>query len=629
MEIKKILKPLAVTTLLAVAVVGITFIFIRITTKDKGGELILPNTSQTTSDKAVEPTVSEKEILGKFIIIPNNFALSPEEIAVIQKHAKTIILDNPSEDYATSVTQSFPNLIVSRIGENLEYTFCNISSVAMTTQSADPSVEILPYIAKGNCGGLHIIANLLKTSCSLSNSLCQREYLINLNSEAYYYNTSSPLLALAKAPLLSLDSPYGTVILDWTDNTEGILHQNSYSFEVLNTKGSRLYASGKVTAANTGDYFSPFFIVPVDGLTFKLRLWLQYGTVKFKEPLIISTAYSFQKVPTPTLSVAPAIRLSSWIPDWGMQDGIDSVKANPRKWDTISPVWFVPNNNGLIEHKDTTNSSTLTKLLQSNNIKNIPTISLFDADVLKEILRKNKTKHINEILKLVTSNNYDGIDLDYESTYEDDAALLLEFPTELSVKLHEQGKVLIFTAAPKIDDREIYAFLPQTHKAQDWKAIGAVVDEFRIMAYDYTGQTSLQPGPLSPIDWNETIIRYAISKMPAEKVVLALPLYSHGWPKPKITNLAGKNNDKSLSSGLAKNTISLQHDSIAYVKSHSAYYREKYDPVVKEVRAEFKYNGVERVMYYLDKKAVNERITLAEKYGIKGVCFWRIGGESL
>jgi spore germination protein YaaH len=312
-----------------------------------------------------------------------------------------------------------------------------------------------------------------------------------------------------------------------------------------------------------------------------------------------------------------------------MTEGVASVKSNPKKWHTISPVWYTPNRNGTLNKQSTYKNATLMDIAKKNSIAIMPSIALFDPQILSDILNGNLDRHVDEIVQEVVKNGFAGIDLDYETTYLKDKEKLVELVTKLATKLHANNKKLSFTALPKIDDRKIYSYLPETHEAQDWAAIGAVVDEFRIMAYDYTGQGSKQPGPLSPYVWNELLIQYAIARMPAEKVILALPLYAHGWPTPTSSNLAGKNNDQSLSSGEFKNTISPQHDNIAYMKTHSAYFRETYDPWYKEVRVEVKYNGVKRVLYYLDKKAINDRLQLASKYGIKGVCYWRIGGERL
>lgn len=582
--------------------------------------------------ETVQENENQREPLAQpFLIVPNGYPLTQSDIDLISTNGiRTIFIHNGLSDYIQQLGSQLPGLIVHNITNNSEYIFCNNEPLSMEHESA----SILPnksfFLSKNDCDEAKKISNIFLAECNISDSACQNEYLITIQSNSYYYNATAPLLALAKPLDLTIDYPYGTYILTWNSNNSNPLTQASYSYEILDKLGTRLAASGRISTSQPGDFFSPLSAIQPQRLTAKVRIWYQFGSVKFKQPLILTTDFDYQPPDTsPTPPSPNTVQWMSWIPSWGMASGIESVKKYTNKWSTISPVWFTPNKDGTLKPEPTLNSPTLLTVLKQKNIKLVPTISLFDADILTDILHNHLDAHVNAIVDVTVRNNYTGIDLDYESTYAADKDLFLEFLAKLSIKLHEKGKILVFTALPKIDDREIYSFLPQTHQAQDWKAIGAIVDEFRIMAYDFTGQGSTQPGPLSPISWNESLIRYAIAQMPAEKVVLALPLYAHAWSKPNSRNLPGINNDQPLSTNQQKNTVSPQHNDIAYLKEHSSYYREKYDPVVKEIRAEYLYNKTERIMYYLNNTAIHERAALAQRYGIKGLCFWRIGGEDL
>ncbi|MCC7303878.1 hypothetical protein IT418_00465 [bacterium] len=578
----------------------------------------------------VTPTVTEQppEPTPIFLIIPAGYALNAEEINQIKdSDVNSIIMPDATEEQKLIVNDRLSDTDIY-----FGYKYCKNSKLANTSDIESVPLKELNYIAKEECLEEQKIKNIERLQCDIKTENCQNSFnnLLRQKDEmSYIYSPASPLLSLFTFPEVIIENRLGTYIFTWKTPPYP-LRISHYSIEVLNASRKRIYASGKLAAATNGGYYMPVSEVKQQLLTTKVRFWYKIDKTTFADPFIVEKVFSYippTSIESPTTTTKT--KQMTWIPDWGMNEALESLRKNPKKWYTVSPVWFILNKNGTLDKRATLNSPALLKIVKDNKIKLIPTISTFDADVVKEVLNKNMDKHIAEIMKTVNTYEYDGIDLDYESTYEADKELLITFVTKLADKLHKNGKILSFTAIPKIDDRRIYSFLPQTHQAQDWQAIGAVVDEFRIMAYDYTGQGSLQPGPLSPVQWNETLIKYALSKMPGEKIVLALPLYSHGWPKPKTSNLAGSNNDKSLSSGELKNTISLQHDSIDYVKRHSSYYREKYDPWVKEMRAEFKYNGVERIMYYLNKQSIESRINLAEKYGITGVCYWRIGGERL
>ncbi len=573
--------------------------------------------------------------LGKFIIFPETFAFTDADIKFIKEQGyHSLLIETENDEITAKVKALFPETKVYALTS--KETAGNISKCknpepAESGLTANQSREFDYYISKDQCNKSKKLSNLIENSCKASDNSCITFIQQNLHEDAYLYLPQAPFITSFSAPSLTIDTTTGIVIPQWTTlypNTK--ISQAAYSLEYKDLQGKRIHATGKISMYNMGDWFIPTSDISAQPLTVLLRIWYSFDGVTSTTPEQYTTTFAYDK-PAWTPSVTPVVGVeqSSWIPEWGMTEGRASVVANPKKWSTIMPVWFVPNADGTLNIKPTYNDKVLVKTLRDNGVKLVPTISLFDADILRPILREHMDKHIEEIVRQVSANNYDGIDIDYESTYRDDRELLNTFLRKLKAELSQRGKILSFTVMHKIDDRKIYSFLPQTHEAQDWKAIGEIVDEFRIMAYDFTGQGSLQPGPISPYMWNEALIRYAVQNVPKEKVILALPLYSHAWPKPKNGNLAGENNDQNLYSGLLKNTLSWQHKTIAYVKKNSSYYRETYDNWNQEVRVELKYNGVERVMYYLDKRAIDARIELAKKYGIKGVCYWRIGDEIL
>ena len=68
----------------------------------------------------------------------------------------------------------------------------------------------------------------------------------------------------------------------------------------------------------------------------------------------------------------------------------------------------------------------------------------------------------------------------------------------------------------------------QRNQAQDYAAIGRVADQVRVMAYDYHWSTSA-PGPIAPVDWVRDVLDYSLTRIPADKIVLGVPLYGYDW----------------------------------------------------------------------------------------------------
>ncbi len=67
-----------------------------------------------------------------------------------------------------------------------------------------------------------------------------------------------------------------------------------------------------------------------------------------------------------------------------------------------------------------------------------------------------------------------------------------------------------------------------SQKVYDYRALGASVDELKIMTYSYSGPWSA-PGPQAPLAWTRAVIDFARTQMPASKIYMGLPFYGFDW----------------------------------------------------------------------------------------------------
>ncbi|MDQ7020790.1 MAG: glycosyl hydrolase family 18 protein [Candidatus Dojkabacteria bacterium] len=235
------------------------------------------------------------------------------------------------------------------------------------------------------------------------------------------------------------------------------------------------------------------------------------------------------------------IKKIGWIPDWDFEDSFKEIKNSNIKYDTLSPVWFLLNENGSLKKNEFTNNSDFIKYTSKNKIELIPTITQLDPLTLNEILKseENYKRHVEAIIGQALDNDYDGIDLDYEAIYLKDKDKYFDLLEDLSKGLKLNDKKLVVTVLPKWGDEVIYKTLPETRAVQDYNRINIFVDEIRIMAYEYTGRSAEAYGPISPIDWIEDIIRYSLlSGVPREKLVIGVNTYSYNYTeRPEMESI--------------------------------------------------------------------------------------------
>ena len=187
-----------------------------------------------------------------------------------------------------------------------------------------------------------------------------------------------------------------------------------------------------------------------------------------------------------------------------------------------------------------------------------------------------------------------------------DRAVFTLFVKELSEQLHSHNKLLTIVVEPKTDAPEYANYA--TRQAQDWVEIAKYADEIRIMGYDYQHSFHTVHGPISSVAWLETILIYGTETLdiPSEKFVLGLPLYGYNWD----------------SSGVAKTTAVTWED-IQKIKTNNPNHTDVLDELSKENHLTY---GT-RHIWYQDSTSIEYRLELAKKYKIKGVIFWRLGGE--
>lgn len=308
----------------------------------------------------------------------------------------------------------------------------------------------------------------------------------------------------------------------------------------------------------------------------------------------------------------------AWIANWDQSNGMKSYDKNPSRYKSISPTWYTLNSDLNLGTKTGAKNTTILTTLNKNSSQIIPTIASGDAEVLSRLLNNEQARQsfIQQIRDEVINNSYDGIDIDFESIKSTDKDKFSLFIQELSETLHSSNKLLSIAVLPK--DSDLFDSLDLTgvggfesRKAQDWEALGKSVDQFRIMAYDYTHSYE-SAGPISPSDWIQDILKFATTKIDKEKIYLGLPLYAYIW---KVDT---KGADALIYSQVINKINSadkiIQNDLISDKG-------EKYLKYTKD--------GQIYEIWYQDEEVNNLRLDIAKEFEIKGVYYWRLGGDNL
>ena len=308
--------------------------------------------------------------------------------------------------------------------------------------------------------------------------------------------------------------------------------------------------------------------------------------------------------------------------------GLQSFTDNISSFSEINPVWYNLNpdyfTTGAVPFTtNTANKSAIVSLARSHGIKILPTIqnwgiSNFDPTVINSIINNpvSRSRHVAEIVNLVNSEGFDGIDIDYESLPASSRGAFSIFIAELNAALKQHQKLLAVDVYAKTSDATW-----DGAGAQDWGALGQNVDLLKIMAYDYHWVT-FHAGPISPVDWLQDILKYTSGfSTLTGKVMIGLPFYGLKWG----SNSTGVEITYQDAVNLAQsNNLTVSRASIPHTNPICSAYYQNVEP-----HFDFIKNGITYSVYYQDVQALRQRLQIISQYRglVKGVTFWRLGGE--
>jgi spore germination protein YaaH len=342
--------------------------------------------------------------------------------------------------------------------------------------------------------------------------------------------------------------------------------------------------------------------------------------------------------------------LTGWIPYYSIKTSLPAAINNADLIKEVMPFWYT------LKFNSKTGSAVVTDLYTPANpsipmaqtvgaLRNagftlIPTITDgTDKGVLAGLLAKPVARKqiVETITAMVVSNNYDGIDLDFEgfafvdgnATWSKTAPLWTVFVKELSASLHAQKKILSVSTPYVLDPTAAQ----KGYYVYAWSAIASSIDRLRIMTYDYS---VAKVGPLGPITWTERTLQYAVSVMPASKVFIGIAGYGRDW----VTAVSGvcPANVAPVIKGGAKAATFVMRDAQTLAASYGV------TPVFNEQFGEMTfsyqkvYNGTtasglsttctaQRTAWYQDARSFALRAALVDKYRLGGIAAWTLGME--
>ncbi|MDP4084598.1 MAG: glycosyl hydrolase family 18 protein [Bacillota bacterium] len=272
----------------------------------------------------------------------------------------------------------------------------------------------------------------------------------------------------------------------------------------------------------------------------------------------------------------------------------------------VSPTWFSLNDqNGNIKNLASLDYSKWAKSkgyqvwgLFSNH---------FDPVLTHEALKDYETRQklISQLLQYSKAYQLQGINFDIENVHQEDGPLVTQFLREAAPFLHDAGLVISIDITFSAADSDWSSFYER-------KRLSQIVDYVIVMAYDEHWGSSSGSGSVASLPWVESNLQKLLAKVPNQKLVLGVPLYSRLWKEQVNSDGTKELSSKALTMDQVKQ----------WLKEYAV--TPVYDPKTGQNYAEY-FNAKENATYKIwieDDLSLKKRSDLYGKYHLAGIASW-------
>ncbi|MEK9179836.1 MAG: glycosyl hydrolase family 18 protein [Patescibacteria group bacterium] len=285
-----------------------------------------------------------------------------------------------------------------------------------------------------------------------------------------------------------------------------------------------------------------------------------YGVYGPKTRAALALEMSFPKNPaTLSAKLTPAawgaFEFFGWIPYWRSTTGTADVSPHLSALTSVMPFGYTMKTDGTLS--DTANLSeepwvSFIAAARAAKVRVIPTVMWGNGESIHRILSNTKTRIAleDEIANLVKENGFDGIDIDFEAKERETINYFSTFLKGLYARIGNKWVYCTVEARMPLEER----YLPgqvvppdATDYANDYIALNNYCDRVEIMAYDQgiidVRLNALRTPPYAPNadpEWVEALVRLAARTISRNKLVLGIPTYGYEYTVTPLTDLSYK-----------------------------------------------------------------------------------------
>ena len=237
-------------------------------------------------------------------------------------------------------------------------------------------------------------------------------------------------------------------------------------------------------------------------------------------------------------------------------------------------------------------------------ITNLGETGGFSSDLAHTVLTDEgvQARLLDNVVSQIREKDYYGLNINFEYIYPFDRDSYSQFVNRVSQRLHPLGCPVSTAIAPK-ESADQQGLL---YTAHDYEAHGKYADRVILMTYEW-GYTYGAPQAVSPVDRIRRVLDYAVTAMPAGKILMGFSNYAYDWTLPWKQGTAAR----VLSNAGAQELAASRWAEIRYDSTAEAPYFHYTDT-----------SNRRHVVWFEDARSIRARLRLVGEYGLGGISLW-------
>lgn len=230
----------------------------------------------------------------------------------------------------------------------------------------------------------------------------------------------------------------------------------------------------------------------------------------------------------------------------------------------------------------------------------------FDNNLISAIVRNetSREKLINNLIQVMKSKSYEGLDIDFEFIKSEDRDYFTEFVGVCVERMHKAGYTVSVALAPKVSAEQKGVL----YEGKDYRAIGELADSVLIMTYEW-GYTYGPPMAVAPLNMVRRVLEYAVTEIPSGKISMGIPNYGYDWPLPYVRGMTK-----------AKTIGNIEAVRIAIKQGVSI----RFDEIAASPYFNYINSGVGHEVWFEDIRSLQQKFDLIKEFGLRGGIYWQI-----